>query len=78
MKQRSKPLTRRFRVAARNDVDGDRAGSFLVNLPILTPIDVILNWIQNPAKALAPFTNRGFNPQTCLPIKNKTTLKAFN
>jgi len=56
------PFTIRFRVGARNDVDGDRAGSFLVNLPKLTQFQTTsfpekkrrgrLNWIQNPDKAL--------------------------
>jgi len=37
-----------------------------------------LNWIQDPAKTLLLFTSRFFNPKTLYPLKNKTTLKAFN
>jgi len=73
------PLTTRFRVGARNDVVGEKAGSHIINLQTATQPQyiVFLNLIQNPDKALALITNRRFNPITSLLFKNKTTLSTF-
>jgi len=43
-----------------------------------SPNDVILNLIQNPAKAVTLFTNRTHSPQNILLPRNPKTIKAIN
>jgi len=42
----------------------DVAGVLVANPKPNPPTDVILNWIQNPTKAMPQLTNRGFQRQS--------------